>query len=285
MRDEWIDFSEGIRARVVAGDGPRLLWVHGYTLDARSWDDIWPLLPDCHHIGVELPGHGTSDPYDPEQTLPDLARLLGARALEMGVSHLVGLSFGGMVALQIALEFPDKFATLTLGSPGMAGGPQERTIAPVYTQLYSLHRVWGRSPALAECWLGSKLFDGGRDLPNLWARLTEIVGAHRWDELGHGPLWQFHRFSQRTEALARLPIQTRVLIGDHDLSAFKQIGTILQETLPHCEQRDLTGGVYHLCMLQRPAETADILREQLAVHPTGIPYGRESTNHDHLAGS
>lgn len=285
MNDEWVDFSEGIRARVVAGDGPRLLWVHGYTLDARSWETIWPLLPDCHHIGVELPGHGSSAPYDPEQTLPELARQLGARALEMGVTHLVGLSFGGMVALQIAIEFPHAFTTLTLGSPGLAGGPQERTIAPVYTQLYAMHRVFGRTPALTDCWLGSTLFDGGRDMPALWPLLTEIVGSHRWDELGHGSLWQFHRFPQATATLAHLPIQTRVLIGDQDLAAFKQIATILQAAMPNCEQRDLTGGVHHLCMLQRPAETARLIREQLAVHPTGTSYGRESPNHDHLAGS
>ena len=36
--------------------GPRepILWIHGYTLDSNSWQEMWELLPEYTHIGIDL---------------------------------------------------------------------------------------------------------------------------------------------------------------------------------------------------------------------------------------
>ena len=86
------------------GGGDGVLWIHGYTLNAGIWAELWRLLPGWRHIGIDLPGHGRSAPLAPGETLRGLARRLNRLAAEQGVRHLVALSFGGMIALQMAIE-------------------------------------------------------------------------------------------------------------------------------------------------------------------------------------
>src|SRR4029077_8416311 len=56
------------------GSGPTVLWIHGYTLDSSLWADLWQRLPGYRHIGVDLPGHGSSGPVPAGLTLPALAQ-------------------------------------------------------------------------------------------------------------------------------------------------------------------------------------------------------------------
>src|SRR5438045_228866 len=98
--------ANGLLARSVSGPGPRVLWIHGYTMSSEIWEDLWLRLPKWSHIGIDLPGHGASRPPREPQTLPELARMLGCMAAEQRVEHVVGLSFGAIVALQIAIELP-----------------------------------------------------------------------------------------------------------------------------------------------------------------------------------
>ena len=38
--------------------GPAVVWIHGYTMDSSTWEELWALLPGWFHIGVDLLGHG-----------------------------------------------------------------------------------------------------------------------------------------------------------------------------------------------------------------------------------
>src|SRR5262245_51575468 len=107
------------------GESDKVLWIHGYTVDSTVWQDLWALLPGWHHIGIDLPGHGGSRQLQDGEDLPSLGRDLGQLALEHDVRHLVALSFGTVIALQIAIEFPTSFASMVLGAPALAGGPQD----------------------------------------------------------------------------------------------------------------------------------------------------------------
>jgi 3-oxoadipate enol-lactonase len=67
-------------------------------------------------LTIDLPGHGHSPPPAPGARLADFSRLTAgclAQASCLPV-HLVGLSLGALVALQIALDFPELVRSLTL---------------------------------------------------------------------------------------------------------------------------------------------------------------------------
>jgi pimeloyl-ACP methyl ester carboxylesterase len=79
------------------------------------------LARDRQVIAVDLPGYGESDkPADPasygEQWVDDVILLLDH--LNIRKAHVVGYSMGGMVALKIIAEHPDRVISGTLGGMG-----------------------------------------------------------------------------------------------------------------------------------------------------------------------
>ncbi len=259
-----IDFGDGIVAREAPAAGDKVLWIHGYTLDASTWQPLWAQLPEWHHIGIELPGHGISRPFDPQQTLPELARQLGEHALELGVKHLVALSFGGQIALQIAIEFPNAFERIVLGAPGMSGGPQDPSVMLLYKKMARVYFERGRGPWLTDMWMESKpfLFKGAFDQPELWQSLYTIIDRYSWDEIASGAMRGLTSGKQLPEQLQQISAETIILVGDEEMRAFQLIAERLERYLPNC-RRIFLPGVSHLCLLQVPDIAAGYIRQHL----------------------
>ena len=91
------------------GTGPPLLFVHGLGSSTRDWhEQAGPFAEHYRVLRVDLRGHGRSDrpegPYHMATFARDVAVLL--RRLDAAPAHVVGLSMGGMVALQLAADAP-----------------------------------------------------------------------------------------------------------------------------------------------------------------------------------
>lgn len=102
-------------------EGHPLICLHGGPgLDHWAFADYLDgLAPDVRVILVDQRAHGMSDPSPPETwTMEQLARDVVelAEALELERWSLLGHSFGGMVALQAAVDFPDAPASLLLSN-------------------------------------------------------------------------------------------------------------------------------------------------------------------------
>jgi pimeloyl-ACP methyl ester carboxylesterase len=94
------------------GSGPPLLLIHGFGASTYTWRHIAPELAKTHRvIAVDLKGFGQSDkPFDSHYSVLDQADLI-AQLIEEKDLHdltLVGHSFGGGVALFLALEADDR---------------------------------------------------------------------------------------------------------------------------------------------------------------------------------
>ena len=101
-----------------AGSGPPVVLLHGGGLDHRSWDDqVGPLAADHRVITPDARSHGgSSTPTAPYRSCDDVAAVL--RALDTGPVTLVGLSFGGGVAVDTALEHPEMVSALVVSGTG-----------------------------------------------------------------------------------------------------------------------------------------------------------------------
>jgi pimeloyl-[acyl-carrier protein] methyl ester esterase len=94
------------------GEGPDLLLVHGWGMNAAVWGPLPSELAQRFRVTVlELPGHGASEAAE----VADLADW-AARCLEVAPprAHWLGWSLGGQVALRAALDAPERVAGLTL---------------------------------------------------------------------------------------------------------------------------------------------------------------------------
>ena len=107
----------------VAGEGPPVLLLHGLGSSARDWEYQTPELGRSYRvITMDVRGHGRSSrppgPYSVAQFSQDALALL--RALNATPAHIVGLSMGGMIAFQMAVDNPDAVRSLAIINSGPA---------------------------------------------------------------------------------------------------------------------------------------------------------------------
>ena len=132
----------GVRSRTVAtshlrqhiyasktDDGERLLLVHGNASSARFFEELIASLPTYTVVAPDLRGYGASEhqPADAQRGLRDFSDDLDALVDALGWErfHLLGWSLGGNIAMQYAIDHPERVQTLTLhaaGSPWGYGG-------------------------------------------------------------------------------------------------------------------------------------------------------------------
>jgi pimeloyl-ACP methyl ester carboxylesterase len=123
-----------LRVRVLeAGEGAPIVLVHGSGMSASTWGPMLPGLAGRRVIAVDLPGFGLSDPHDYSgrslrtHAVAQLTSLLDA--LELERAPFVGTSLGGMWALCLALDAPERVSGVAalgvpaLALPGMRGDP------------------------------------------------------------------------------------------------------------------------------------------------------------------
>ena len=87
------------------------------------------------------------------EQLSTLADKLGALAITHRARHLVALSFGAAIALQITLQHPGAFATLTIGSPVLGGGPFDPKIWQKYHEVKNAYCRIGHGAELRDLWM------------------------------------------------------------------------------------------------------------------------------------
>ncbi len=99
------------------GEGPPLVFVHGAAEDGRIWQpQLAGLADEFTVVTWDEPGAGCSSDLPETFDLPDFADALAAllEALGLGPAHVVGLSWGGTVVLELYRRHPGLVATLIL---------------------------------------------------------------------------------------------------------------------------------------------------------------------------
>jgi 3-oxoadipate enol-lactonase len=114
----------------VVGEGPPVVLLHGGTGDPESyWSPQLPVLSGHFRlILTQYPGYGDEAGGDAQFSIPACAAHVASLLDELGVERasLVGLSLGGAVSLQFALDFPDRARRLVLAD----------TMSGVWTQKF-----------------------------------------------------------------------------------------------------------------------------------------------------
>lgn len=98
------------------GEGPPVVLLNGIFQRLESWDPVLPHLTGFTLLRYDMRGQGESEApegiYTPRVHAEDLLALLNRLGWEKAA--LVGLSNGGVVAMEVALLAPERFAALVL---------------------------------------------------------------------------------------------------------------------------------------------------------------------------
>ncbi len=111
----------GIRTRYwVGGEGPPLILVHGLGGAAYNFTELGPLLARRRRVLIpDLPGHSGTEPLPSVEDLGDLAGHVVRVAEREGMlpAAMLGYSMGGVVALRLAVAWPEHASALALVAP------------------------------------------------------------------------------------------------------------------------------------------------------------------------
>jgi 3-oxoadipate enol-lactonase len=237
------------------GSGPPLLWLNG---SGSTVAQVAPLLrPYTDRFDVVIHdqrGLGRTEvppgPYSMADYSADALALLDALELERPL--VLGISFGGMVAQELAITAPDRLARLALlcTSPGGAGGSS-----------YPLHELAQLSPkdrALVHGTLLDTRFDDAwlAEHPNDKA-LVDLMAARPEPTEGARLQLEARRDHDVWDRLDRIICPTLVASGRFDGIAAPENGEAIRSRIPGARLRLFEGG--HMFMVQDRSATPAII--------------------------
>lgn len=239
-----------------AGGGTPLVLLHGFAGNKDHWLRFAHHLPDSLAVvAFDLPGHGASafdgsQPYD----VPALARGVAeaTEALGLGSFHLGGNSLGGLVATRIALDRPERVATLVLLDPAGVAPPEP---PPLYDAL-----ARGENPLIPATPAGydsltALAFNEPPDLP--WPAEAVIARDYAARASQNRKIWRDVNAPPLivTDELPALAVPVLLLFGADDRIIDPSSAGVWRERVPRIEVV-LLPGVGHAPMLEVPRTTA-----------------------------
>ena len=243
---------------------PTILFLHGFLGSSSDWLPVAHRLRAAWHcVLVDLPGHGRAQ--FPEQ--PELYTLPGAaQAVLDGVQqpvHLVGYSMGGRLALQLALQHPERFLSLTLisASPGLPTASARAARRRADDALAAALEQDGLN-AFLTTWYAQTLFGNLQRKPALWRRLlsrrrkncaAELARMLRGGSVG--------RQTSRWSHLKKLRLPVLLLAGQQD-EKYVQLMRPMSVHIPGAELR-VVPGASHAVVEEQPARVARALEKFL----------------------
>lgn len=103
------------------GDRTPLILCHQAPITSRQFDTVYPLLADAgfRAIGIDTPGFGLSDPPDHVPTVEEYATAIPAVLdhLNIDKADILGHHTGGLIATEVALQFPERIKNLIINGP------------------------------------------------------------------------------------------------------------------------------------------------------------------------
>ncbi|HWH29605.1 MAG TPA: alpha/beta hydrolase [Mycobacteriales bacterium] len=232
------------------GSGPPLVLLHGAMCDRRVWRaEAEDLARDLEVVAWDAPGHGESSDPPEDFGLEDHARCLAGllSALGTGPAHVVGHSWGGGLALQLAAAHPDAVASLVLvgAYAGWAGSLPPGDVAQrLAFALDAAERLAGGF----DLWSTPGLWSEGVD-PDRVAELDAMAAGLR--PVGMRVMAQGFARADLRDALPGIVVPTLLLYGDADERAPRAVAEGLHAALP-CSTLAIVPGLTHELVLEAP---------------------------------
>jgi 3-oxoadipate enol-lactonase len=252
----------------LAGTGPStVLLLHSGVCDRRMWDGQFHALAGAGHrvVRCDLRGFGDSPIDAPHTHAEDVRELLDHLGAERAA--VVGSSFGGQVALELAALHPGRVRALALlapAVPGMEPGDELRAWGAREDALVEAGDLDAAVELNVDTWLGPEASEPARALVR--------EGQRRAFDLQLAAPEEHHPVTPEVtrDDLARIQAPALVAVGAHDLPDFRAIADDLARLLPAARHVDLAWAG-HLPALERPEETARLLVDFLAEEALRMP--------------
>ena len=230
-----------------SGSGSTVVCVHSSASSSGQWRSLMDTLSDRYRvIAMDLYGYGKSPAWHGRRDLllDDEIALMAPILKNAGKFHLIGHSYGGLIALKLAMDDPARISSLTLYEPtcffllfdndsiGRAG----REIAAIRDETSHLVDIGDLDLAAKrffDYWMG----------PGIWWKTPEtsrlsIVKRMKKVRLEWATAFDKPLSSARISAL---PMPVLLLTGERSTAAARGVVRVLHSLLPQAKVVKLPG--------------------------------------------
>jgi 3-oxoadipate enol-lactonase len=236
----------------VEGEGLAVVFVNGFTLDTRMWDDQVPAFSRRFKVvRYDMRGSGKSaPPSGPYAQHEDIRALMDALHLE--TAHVVGLSSGAAVAIDFTLTHPERVRSLVVADTSALGGYEwPEALSKIFAPIYEAAKQGDLAKAKAH-WLGSAWFAPALRNPDAAPKLKKIVDDYSgWHFQHKGIAIPLER--PAAGRLGEIKVPTLVIVGELDLPFYNHpIADALAAGIPGA-RKVVIPGVGHMVNMEDPA--------------------------------
>ena len=203
-------------------------------------------------------------PYTIELLADDLIALLDR--LDVERAHLVGLSLGGMVAISVAAERPDRVASLALLATSAHLGPEQMWIDRAHTARTQGMAVLGGS--VVERWFTPRFRAEQRDEVAAMQKMVESTPAE-----GYAAACEAIRHMDLRERLASIMAPTIAIAGAEDPVTTPEHLRLIADAIPGA-RLEIVDGAAHLLNVEEQGPVTALLLEHLSDAEEAASAGR-----------
>lgn len=241
-------------------NAPTVLFLHAVGLDLTFWDRQIEALSDSFNVvAVDLPGHGRSPGAASDWTFPNAAALIASliQTLSTDPVHLVGISFGSMLALATVLARPDLVRSLTLIGSAATFAEPARAAMRARAETAHSQGMAAILPSSLDRWFtpATRLLR-----PHLIDRVSKTILAD--DPSVHAAIWDLIATFNVSNRLHEIHCPTLILVGELDLSTTPTAATLLAERIAGARLL-LLPNTSHMANLEQPVAISAALKEFL----------------------
>ncbi len=248
------------------GTGSTVVCVHSSASSSGQWRSLMDALSDRYRVvAMDLYGYGKSPawPGTRELLLEDEVALMAPILKDADKFHLIGHSYGGLIALKLALDDPARIASLTLYEPTCffllfvnestnRAGREILAIRDETSHLVDIGDLDLAAKRFFDYWMG----------PGAWRKTPETSRLSIAKRMKKVRLeWQTAFDKPLSSArISALPMPVLLLTGEKSTAAARGVVRVLHSLLPHAKVVKLPG-LGHMGPVTHP----DKVNEAIAV--------------------
>jgi pimeloyl-ACP methyl ester carboxylesterase len=247
-----LNYNGGDINYTVQGDGNPIVLIHGFGLDSRMWNkQVQELSKINKVITYDMRGFGKSSlpagRYSHQEDLHELLKSLG-----ISETKIVGHSFGGEVAIEYALRYPNEANSLVLISSGLSGINGDSTEWNALVELGRNGDIEGMKERMLKNPIFKDLEEGSEELTLVMEMVNDYTGFHFQNR-------DPREYADVSGRLKELSCPIEVIIGENDEEVQKEIAKKFKEelgiepiTIPNCG---------HMAVLENPELITEIINK------------------------
>lgn len=234
------------------GEGRPIVMIHGSYATTSTWKRMLPLIPKGHRcILVKLPGHGGAvqpSDFDCARVETELSILEAIIAKECDEPiHLVGHSYGGVVALALALKKEVKLSRLSLFEPVATWVLELENDRPMMTIVNDFLQDYRSSVEKNQHEACGKVIDfwsGGSEFAQFPDKVKKMMATLVKDNVRHWDICT--TFPDEAFNLVSVTVPTDIVFGSQSNAVAHAIAGHLNNLMPNTRCTEIAGASHGL---------------------------------------